>query len=334
MKENKRKILFRFVLLMTGAIIGIFICEAIARLSYVAPWHEKLIEKQNISSSLPIKKNIYGLRGTDFSEKKTSNTLRILFIGDSITFGWGVESDDKIFPGIIERALNNNRDWKTIKKVEVLNGGISGSVPEDWINLWNRVGRKYQPDVVIVVYFLRDGISYMSIPNFFNRIRNKIVKKNQSSWIYKHSYLFRIVKDKLDKYEISQKYTSNFVQSYLGNEKETKRWKQSQKLLLKLFRLIKNESSDVGFVVFPILAELNKNYPFFEVCNHIEKFVSNYQIPTHNLIQAFMGHSGPSLWVSAYDQHPNEKAHQIAAQSMLPFVEHLITERLGRRAAR
>jgi hypothetical protein len=332
MKENKRKFFFRLALLIIGAIVGIFICEAIARFSYVAPWHEKLIERQNISSRLPIKKNIYGLRGNDFLEKKPNNTLRILFIGDSITFGWGIESDDKIFAGIIERNLNNNRDWKTIEKVEVLNGGISGSVPEDWIDLWNRVGRKYLPDVVIIVYFLRDGISYMSIPNFFNKIRNKIVKKNQSSWIYKHSYLFRMLKDKLDKYEISRKYTSNFVQSYLGNEKETRRWKHSQKLLLRLFSLIKDASADVGFVVFPILAELNKNYPFFAVCDHIENFVSNYQIPTLNLTQAFIGQSSSSLWVSAYDQHPNEKAHKIAAQSMLPFVENLITERLRRRA--
>jgi len=30
------------------------------------------------------------------------------------------------------------------------------------------------------------------------------------------------------------------------------------------------------------------------------------------------------LWVSSYDQHPNEQAHLIAANSILPFLRELL----------
>ena len=60
-----------------------------------------------------------------------------------------------------------------------------------------------------------------------------------------------------------------------------------------------------------------------EISKHLEEFALLNGFPLHNLLPSFMGHYGPNLWVSSYDQHPNEKAHQIAAESMLPFIKDL-----------
>ena len=80
----------------------------------------------------------------------------------------------------------------------------------------------------------------------------------------------------------------------------------------------------MGLIVFPIMVELHAGYPFEAVCNTIMLFAKTNYIPAHNLLPAFMGLNGKDLWVSAYDQHPNEKAHLIAAQSMLPFIQDLL----------
>jgi len=49
-------------------------------------------------------------------------------------------------------------------------------------------------------------------------------------------------------------------------------------------------------------------------------------LPVHDLFADFRGHDAPELWVSALDQHPNEKAHALAAESLLSFVAELLRE--------
>ena len=77
-------------------------------------------------------------------------------------------------------------------------------------------------------------------------------------------------------------------------------------------------------VVFPVLAELNENYFFKDVGEEVIRFTTESGIPTHDLLPAFIGQNGPDLWVSPLDQHPNEAAHKIAADSILPFLRQII----------
>ena len=77
-------------------------------------------------------------------------------------------------------------------------------------------------------------------------------------------------------------------------------------------------------VIFPILVQLNRDYPFKGICEVINTFGIENDIPTHSLLPVFMGKHGPSLWVSGYDQHPNEQGHLIAANSIVPFLRELL----------
>ena len=80
----------------------------------------------------------------------------------------------------------------------------------------------------------------------------------------------------------------------------------------------------VGLVVFPVLVELNKDYPFREVEELILRFGRENGLPAHDLLPAFLGQNAPDLWVSHFDQHPNEKGHLLAADSMFPFIKQLL----------
>ena len=82
----------------------------------------------------------------------------------------------------------------------------------------------------------------------------------------------------------------------------------------------------VGFVVFPILAELDENYPFRRICNLLIDFAKVNQMPAHSLLPAFQGKFGPDLWISPFDQHPNAAAHRLAADSMYRFTIELVAK--------
>jgi len=94
--------------------------------------------------------NNYGYRGRDFKMPKDKETLRIMALGDSMTYGVGV-NDDQTIPYYLESYLLNNKF-----PVEVINGGSghAGTI-KHFLNIQN-FHLKYQPDLVLLLFDLTD----------------------------------------------------------------------------------------------------------------------------------------------------------------------------------
>lgn len=98
--------------------------------------------------------NDYGIRGHNFGLNKDENTYRILFLGDSMTFGWGL-NDNETYPAYIEKNLNflvkeNNLD----KKFEVINAGFtSGKTVDSYLVYLRENIEKFNPDLVVLNFF-------------------------------------------------------------------------------------------------------------------------------------------------------------------------------------
>ncbi len=61
---------------------------------------------------VPVTINSYGLRGGEISTPKPPNTVRIVVVGDSITFGYGIPVEST-YAKVLEKRLNNNAPGKT-----------------------------------------------------------------------------------------------------------------------------------------------------------------------------------------------------------------------------
>ena len=92
-----------------------------------------------------------GLRGPERSSPKPQGTRRMMFVGDSVTFGWGVELEGT-FVHMIGEELNKNSDtvWETINAGHLFHDSTQerGVVEE--------VGLSYEPDVVFLVFVAND----------------------------------------------------------------------------------------------------------------------------------------------------------------------------------
>lgn len=110
-------------------------------------------------SSYKVEINSLGLNERELNFKKGKNTIRILFLGDSITFGLGVDVD-KTFVRKVENLSNSQLPCNPIlsetKRVETLNGGVSGYFTWQEIAFLRKVGLKYQPDIVVLDFYLND----------------------------------------------------------------------------------------------------------------------------------------------------------------------------------
>jgi hypothetical protein len=90
--------------------------------------------------------NSLGLRGGEVSRSKPEGVKRVLVLGDSFVFGLGVD-EDNLFTTHLEKLLNRSPD----KRHEVLNLGVSGYSTDQEYILFQELGLRLSPDVVILV---------------------------------------------------------------------------------------------------------------------------------------------------------------------------------------
>jgi lysophospholipase L1-like esterase len=301
------------------ALIGL---ELLARARWSAPWYQRILDEQAANQRIAYTENRFGLRDRDYPSPKPDDRLRLLILGDSFTHGTGVREDALVFPELLERELDRMA-WPGKSGVDVLNGGLSGSLTQQWLRLWRKVADDFDPDAVLIVFFLRDG-TRLSSAGYFEELGSLIDRSQEQSVLYEHSYLYRTLRDLRIRREILTAYHGGFDKAYLGGEEETRPWQRAQKRLLDLRDQARARGIPIGFAVFPLLVELNEDYPFRAVEDEILAFGRESGMPTHDLLPAFLGRDAPALWVSREDQHPNAAGHAIAARSLLPFAVELL----------
>ncbi len=97
--------------------------------------------------------NSLGLRGPEIALEKAPGTLRIACLGDSHTWGHGV-NDDQAWPAFLQEALAEAVEGRS---VEVLNCGVDGyDTLQEVVLLKERVMR-FQPDLVLLQYHMNDA---------------------------------------------------------------------------------------------------------------------------------------------------------------------------------
>jgi hypothetical protein len=93
-----------------------------------------------------VRTNALGFRGGPAQARKQPGSFRILVVGDSFAFGFGVE-DDETFSAVLARTLAPPPGFA---RVEVLNAGVAGwSADQYWLFLESR-GFALAPDLVLL----------------------------------------------------------------------------------------------------------------------------------------------------------------------------------------
>ncbi|MFZ5475490.1 MAG: SGNH/GDSL hydrolase family protein [Myxococcota bacterium] len=116
-----------------------------------ASQHLEVYPHKETGGSFRVSTDANGLRAPLHSEEKPADTLRVMTLGCSTTFGWGVD-DEATYPYRLEQILQQSG-----KKVEVINGGQPGHTSFQGLWLWDRTLAKYKPDVVIWGYIVQDS---------------------------------------------------------------------------------------------------------------------------------------------------------------------------------
>ena len=105
-----------------------------------------------VRHGIVVRTNSAGFRDREFATTKDAKTYRILCLGDSVTWGLGVE-EDEAFPQQLERLAYG----RTGPSVEVSDMGIPGYNSIQEVELVRTRALSYQPDLLVIGYVLNDN---------------------------------------------------------------------------------------------------------------------------------------------------------------------------------
>ena len=105
----------------------------------------------------PIQTNSRGFRDKEYPEQKAENTKRIIGIGDSFMFGWGIE-EEHIYLSKLEDHLNQSDSLN----FEVINTGVPGYNTAMEVTTLERKFNLEDVDAVIIHFLTND----FDLPNF------------------------------------------------------------------------------------------------------------------------------------------------------------------------
>ena len=206
-------------------------------------------QKSNLDTEFQNQKVVTNNVGFRCHNIKEKNKKRIVCLGASPTFGWGVKYEDT-YPVVIEKILKeNNID------IEVINAGEIGYSSYQGLNLLKNKILDLKPDIITVSYVINDIDKY----RFF---RSSILQDNQLKPISKifitisniaqESNFFKLIKQ-IVKNNISKKvqyYGKNCNNQY--NENRRVSMYDYEANLKEFIKIAKENNIKIFFIVMPV----------------------------------------------------------------------------------
>jgi len=244
--------------------------------------------------------NSDGHRDKEYPVDK-SDKHRIIFLGDSLTFGWGVK-EEKTFATLIEEDMNSQ------SPTEVINFGTGNYNTEQEVNLFIEKGLKYNPDKVVLFYFINDA---------------EITPEKSDLWFLGYSQFISFYWSRINSLLnniMPSKSFQEYYESLYGDDQQG--WINTRKAIIQLRDICQSRGIEFQVVLLPELHDVN-NEIFTNVYNNLALFLKDNGMDYLNLAKLFENYPDQiGLWVSYDDAHPNNIAHKKIAESTLEFISN------------
>lgn len=270
--------------------------------------------------------NNNGFRGPSYDEHKPTGIYRVMVLGDSNGFGWGI-SEDKHFAAIINSKLKN---------VQVVNLSLSGYGTDQEYLRFLKEGIAYKPDLVIVQVTPNDfdEIQY----SFFNqKPKPQFLVTNEGAlklvnvpvlpvgekckefydnsfplpfkdWLGWHSYSYNYFNEKY--FSLKRK----FLNSHSAELNQETFSNKSAILFNKIISELKNRLDEIGAkgLIVHSSKDLNDN-----------NYLVNSSLPSLNLYPKFANHARGTSTELIYKDgvHWNEEGHRIVAEELMNVIQ-------------
>lgn len=272
--------------------------------------------------STTVTTNSSGVRWDKDFEKKDPLTIRIVTIGDSVTFGWGVPNEPTRgvmnYSANLQRSLRERHgDWKW-EVIPLACPGYTTAQGRFWLEELFGV---IQPDIIVPCFAWNDASDSM-------RTNNQVGMYSKSAqrirWLAEHSQAITRFLDWRN---------GKGKKLYSDVERESKEWLRLPRTTLEdfimdheaMWQLAKRHSAET-VVILPMITVLDEKHPFTNECiklyrTKLSEFCQNRQIPTLHIPELTEAHAPGNFDLFTPDKiHPNTEGHKLVAERLYPVI--------------
>lgn len=292
-------------------------------------WH------RSAEFSVQYKTNAFRLRGPETTLEKPAGTKRILVLGDSLTFGSGVNDEDT-FARQLETLLNarpaaarGGVTW------EIINGACASWGTAHHLVLLDHLALKFDPDVVLMA-FHDDDPKDNRISGFFSLEDGELVTHERSApavstakkildkvplyaWLSENSNLFSALRLRLAAFIKSRKAKAPKKTDILNTQPKAVWPEKDWKLTERLFVEMKTKVEAAG----GRLALMHAPFPRFnrEVEKRFIQLANRIDTPYLLLIDRVQGATEDAPNYFPVNRHFTPKGNRLIAEALLAFLD-------------
>jgi lysophospholipase L1-like esterase len=318
--EQRKKLFQNILVLIVTIVILIIVGEVVLRLFFadtinaeygLGPGYDNLADKVFLNS--------LGFRDTEHSFDLGS-AKRILIIGDSMTYGAGIEDFDDTYGRILQQKLNENYGEGSFEVIILARPGYSTI---DELRLLRDLGLKFNPDILILGYQTNDAEGPTSRVGFEKLyFHHYFFPYAVGGWLYRHSYFYYLFESRLKNLLRANNFVEVTYQDYISHlyDNNNPFLEQHSKMLSLFIKLGQENGARVLVVDIPGL--LKEPYPFISAMEYVENVSVANGAEYFNLLPSISGYNRQEIRVSFLDGHPNEKGQALFGEALYEYMEN------------
>lgn len=244
--------------------------------------------------------NSLGYRDPEWKEAKADGVLRIAFVGDSFTYGWGIEKPaDRFGDRVAARSSG---------RIESLNVAKPGWGTRDMAKPVVEMIERFGVDEVVYCHVPNDIEPHVPIIAEFDPTRPpepRLINPDSSpllDYLYRRVYLPRVPS--------VRRYFDWLAKGYADPQV----WELQTRSLGELAAACRQRGVLLRVVLLPYIATNGDSFSTARVHRQVADFLQSQGVETLDLAPAIAGIPPGRLVVNALDPHPNTEAHRIFAE--------------------
>ena len=260
-----------------------------------------------------VQTNSLGFRENEYPLQRRPGVRRIVVLGDSFTFGNGVEFE-QTFSKRLEARLN-----RSAERYEVINFGVPGYNTTLELATWREVAARFHPDLLILGYVLNDTEQLGSSPAAAAGQAGSLLDRAHLE-LQKVSLLYRFLAPRIR--VLAGLFNAGNAVGLTGQilrsfESESAGWIESRNALRELAAEARRAGTATLVVVFPMIVD---PYPLERAHREVVGFCREQGIEVLDLMSLVLENKASDLAV-VLDGHPNGRAHEIFGERIY---QHLL----------
>lgn len=260
--------------------------------------HEHIPSSSAVLQSVTIRTNSWGLRGGEVGPAQPG-LRRILFLGSSITLGWGVP-EEQTLTSLIQKKFDEEHNL-----VEVLNGGIGNYNTLRYVERFMTKLAPLQPTDIVVHYFLRDA---------------EVLSSGGGNFLLRNSQLAVTVWTVFNRI-FGQTGEGSLVEHYKKvYAPDAPGFLEMKRNLKRLADYAHAHNIRIYLAMTPDVHNL-EDYKFIFIHSIMEGVAKEDGYTYVDLLPSFRGLTPKEVWAMPGDPHPNSLGHKLMADAIFPVLD-------------